>query len=137
LLHLLQHRITNKSLAQADYKQTLINTISGPKRQLTTKSCTPESNKDVASSGARPRPSSPSWPQGLSLQNSLLRIHPPAKDHHPNHRSPLVFSTAPFYFKFSTKNNPFSSTQFFHNQTNFNSVSVRWVITRPLLSPAM
>jgi len=103
LLHLLQHRITNKSLAQVDYNQTRINTISGPKRQLTTKSCTPESNKDVESSGVKPRPSSPNWLQGLSPQNSLLRIHLPTKDHHPNHRGPLVFSIAFFYVKFSTK----------------------------------
>ena len=100
-------------LAQADYNQAQISMILGPKRRLTTKSCIGVSSKDVASSGARPRPSSPNWPQGLSPQNSLLRIHPPAKDHHPNHRSPLVFSTALFYFKFSTKTTHSDRLNFF------------------------
>ena len=103
LLHLLQHEINFQCLAQVDYKQVQINTISGPKSLLITKSCTPESNKDVASSGARPRPSSPSWLQGLSPQNSLLRIHLPAKDRHPNHHGPLVFPTTFFNVKFSSK----------------------------------
>jgi hypothetical protein len=112
-LHHCQFRITKMSLVQVNCKQALILTISDPRRRLTTRSCTRESSKDVASSDVRPRSWSQSWLQGLSRQNSLLRILLPTKDNHPNHRSPLVFSPSNFYVQFSIKTTHSNRLHFF------------------------